>query len=266
MDKEHIKRLADNPNFIPGIHNYCDRWCERCPFTTRCMNFALSEETFPDPESRDIKNEVFWQKLAKTFHATLDLLKEMADQQGIDLESLDTERAGEEDRRREDNARDHKISRAANAYGERVNEWFDASGDLFQNKEDELNQKLRLGIPNSDAGEEAIALEDAVQVIHWYQYQIHVKLMRAIEGDLEEELEILADLPKDSDGSAKVALIGIDRSIGTWSELRKYLPEQEDKILDILVHLERLRRGVEKEFPNARAFVRPGFDEIPYDG
>lgn len=21
---------------IEGIHNYCNRWCERCPFTTRC--------------------------------------------------------------------------------------------------------------------------------------------------------------------------------------------------------------------------------------
>ena len=39
LDKEDVKRLAKNPNFISGIHNYCDRWCERCPFTARCMNF-----------------------------------------------------------------------------------------------------------------------------------------------------------------------------------------------------------------------------------
>jgi hypothetical protein len=31
--------------------------------------------------------------------------------------------------------------------------------------------------------------------------------------------------------------------------------------LELLVHLDRLRRAAEQEFPQARAFVRPGFDE-----
>ena len=26
--------------FIVGIFNYCDRWCERCPLTSRCLVFA----------------------------------------------------------------------------------------------------------------------------------------------------------------------------------------------------------------------------------
>lgn len=50
MDKEQMKKLAENPKFISGIYNYCDRWCERCPFTSRCMNFALDEEQFGDSE------------------------------------------------------------------------------------------------------------------------------------------------------------------------------------------------------------------------
>ena len=41
MDKDWIKGMAKNPDFIPGIYNYCDRWCERCAFTARCMNFAM---------------------------------------------------------------------------------------------------------------------------------------------------------------------------------------------------------------------------------
>lgn len=67
---------------------------------------------------------------------------------------------------------------------------------------------------------------------------------------------------KDSDGSAKVALIGIDEGVAAWATLHKHFPEEEDSILKLLVHLERLRRHSEKEFPNARAFVRPGFDTI----
>ncbi len=31
----------DEHGFIPGIHNYCDRWCERCPFSSRCRAFAI---------------------------------------------------------------------------------------------------------------------------------------------------------------------------------------------------------------------------------
>ena len=68
-------------------------------------------------------------------------------------------------------------------------------------------------------------------------------------------------LPKDSDGSAKVALIGIDRSISAWGIMLRYFPACEDELLKILVVLEKLRKKVEKEFPDARSFFRPGFDE-----
>jgi hypothetical protein len=84
--------------------------------------------------------------------------------------------------------------------------------------------------------------------------------MRAIEADLRKRPEILDGLLRDSDGSAKVALIAIDRSIAAWGAMRNHFPEQEDTILDLLVHLDRLRRKIEKTFPDARAFVRPGFD------
>jgi hypothetical protein len=60
MKKEDIKKLARNNKFIPGICNYCDRWCERCLFTSLCMNFARSREYATDPEASDITNEKFW--------------------------------------------------------------------------------------------------------------------------------------------------------------------------------------------------------------
>ena len=35
--------------FILGIYNYCDGWCERCPFTNRCRVFAdLAEIEFEE--------------------------------------------------------------------------------------------------------------------------------------------------------------------------------------------------------------------------
>jgi hypothetical protein len=101
-----------------------------------------------------------------------------------------------------------------------------------------------------------------VDVIRWYQHQIYVKIQRAIHGSQDEEFEIQNGFPKDSDGSTKVALIGMDRSISAWGKMMKFFPDQKDNILDVINHLDRLCRRTEKKFPDARSFVRPGFDEI----
>ena len=39
---ERMKQLAANPDFISGIYNYYDQWCERCPMTSRCSVYAMS--------------------------------------------------------------------------------------------------------------------------------------------------------------------------------------------------------------------------------
>jgi hypothetical protein len=262
MDKEKIKKLAQNTQFITGIYNYCDRWCERCPFTSRCLNFALGDEQFADPESRDITNKLFWQKLAETFQVTLDLLKEAAEREGIDLDSLDIQELAEEEMFNEEVAKNHECCRAAKEYGEMVDNWFDLAGDLFGQKKDELYPNVLPEMPNVSPVGEGASLEEAVQVVRWYQHQIYVKLMRAIRGHLEEKPKILDEFANDSDGSAKVALIAIDRSIAAWGEIRNHYPLRDHDILDLLVHLDRLRRRVEKVFPGARGFIRPGFDKV----
>ena len=79
-----------------------------------------------------------------------------------------------------------------------------------------------------------------------------------------EELEKDAEqkkYPKDSDGSAKIALIAMDRSISAWAGLREALGDEADGILDLLASLTKLRSAAEGVFPKARAFVRPGFDQ-----
>lgn len=266
MDKEKIKELAADPRFISGIYNYCDRWCERCPLTSRCLNYALSEEQFADPETRDIKNEAFWEKLAETFQVTLDLVKEAAEREGIDLESLDIEEAAEEERLKDEVAKNHEPCRAAKAYVDMVDDWFQSARELFGQGEDEVDSEVRVDLSDVRPDQEESALGDALEVIRWYQHQIYVKLMRAVRGELDEREEILEEFPKDSDGSAKVALIGIDRSIAAWGEVGSHLPMLKNDILNILVHLDRLRRNVEKAFPDARTFIRPGFDKIDLNG
>src|SRR5205085_1111029 len=71
--------------------------------------------------------------------------------------------------------------------------------------------------------------DDAVEIIGWYHMFIHVKLCRALHGLADDEdFEQLLDqdgkpFPKDSDGSAKIAIIGIERSFAAWSIIRDHV-------------------------------------------
>ena len=111
-------------------------------------------------------------------------------------------------------------------------------------------------------------VEEAREIIHWYQYQIAVKLMRALssrsnETELpDEDVDVEA---RDSDGSAKVALIGIGRSISAWRLMQMALTERSDSIVPLILDLEKLRQRTELKFPKARDFIRPGFDEVVGD-
>ena len=248
MDKDRLKELAKENRIIPGIYNYCDRWCERCPQASHCLNFASSEEEFADPETRDIENEAFWVKLSEVFRDTLELLKESAKEHGIDLETLDTGQFRKESDRKDSAAENHEICHAAKVYSGIVQDWFASSANLFS------------ASPALDEGE--ASLEEALEVIRWYQHFIYVKLMRAVRGELEEKEEELEEFPRDSEGSAKVALIAIDRSIGAWGTVYAHDPLKNENILRFIAYLDRLREEVEKTFPGARSFTRPGFETI----
>ena len=73
----------------------------------------------------------------------------------------------------------------------------------------------------------------------------------------EEELN---DSQSDANGSIKVALIAVERSVMAWTNLMT--TENSATIKPLLVLLETIRRKAEEKFPNARDFIRPGFDEL----
>lgn len=269
LDKEKISEMDDQSNnqpeqdskHIPGIYNYCDRWCERCAFTSRCLNFEMSAEKFGDSDSLDIKNAAFWNKLSEVFQETLTMLKEMAAEQGIDLDSIRIE-AHERERRKFDENVVHIITHMAKTYADMVDDCFGAYVEVSEIVEDEAHPGSGSQLAQSSHGKETIALEESLEVIQWYQHQIYVKIRRALSSaQTENSIEELDEFPKDSDGSAKVALIGIDRSISAWGNVLKYFPDLKEKILEIVAHLKSLVYRVEQKFPDARAFVRPGFDE-----
>jgi hypothetical protein len=244
MRRRTLTDLANNPDLISGIYNYCDRWCERCPLTSRCLVYATEQEDDYSFPGNDLRNEAFWQKLSVVFQETREMIVEWAKDAGVDLNGSKDEDESRQHRKRQlvDN---HPLTKAGKKYANAASDWFR-----------ELDQM-------SEVPENFEQLEDAREVVQWYQYQIAVRTMRALSGrkeELEEDPEII-EFPKDSDGSAKVALIGIDRSIAAWRLMQLSLPERAASIVPLILQLERLRNRVDKAFPEARDFVRPGFDE-----
>jgi hypothetical protein len=255
MRRRSLTELASNPDLISGIYNYCDRWCERCPLTSRCLVFATEQvDHNGSAQSHDLNNEAFWHKLNAILIETQDLVGAWARDAGLDFTHVVEDEVKPRKRKRQlvDN---HSLARAGKKYANAASDWFR-----------EFDQTVEISdLRASDADREQLEqLEDAREVIQWYQYQIAVKTMRALscrDDGWEDEPE-MTDFPKDSDGSAKVALIGIDRSMAAWRLMQLSLPERADSIVPLMLQLERLRQRVEKHFPEAREFVRPGFDEV----
>jgi len=248
-----ISELAKNPNLISGIYNYCDRWCERCPFTARCLVYATEEDPDNDPATRDISNAAFWQKLAAIFQETKEMIPEWVGENGVDLSPSALAEAKEQKDRQRGHARTHPLARAAEEYARVVSQWFEKEFPQMEVFSDAAEADKTIGL-DEDA-------QDYVEVIRWYQYFIAAKTIRGILSRVDEDKYLADEDPRDSDGSMKAALIAIDRSLSAWKLMGELRRENSESINKLLLDLEKLRLGAEIEFPRARDFIRPGFDE-----
>lgn len=72
----YVDRHAD-PKLIPGIHNYCHRWCERCPFTERCAVFRDIRAYETQHPEAGILDQVH-----DAFQKTFEMLKAKCEEDG----------------------------------------------------------------------------------------------------------------------------------------------------------------------------------------
>jgi len=258
--RNHLKDLASNPKFISGIYNYCDRWCERCAFTSRCLVYATLEADGTNEElaDHDLQSAAFWEKLADVFEETRVMIMEWADEQGVDLSSVQINLSLEDREERLADAKYNGIVVAARKYA------FDTLNFFGQPNTPRAHNYAARTV--ADERE----LSSAIDVIQHYQFFITAKIFRALlargidvesdefAGNSEDMFD--AAVGSDADGSAKIALIAIDRSQAAWHILREYLPPEAETIRSFIVELEQLKQAVEETFTNARDFIRPGFD------
>lgn len=251
-----------NNEKIPLIHNYCDRWCERCTFTSRCAIYE-DESDIPE-EERDANNQAFWKKLEENFAKAREILQKAAAEAGFNLEPTSEEL--EEAEEREDAMRlqisQHPISVLTLEYAKVARAWLKTQPGMLDRLED-LKQELILGVESEQGAKQQTAtIRESLSVIQWYLHFIHVKFTRALMSRMQDDyIEGREDYDYDSNGSAKIALIAIERSMQAWSELFSILPREEDHFLKVLSMLDNVKTRALNEFPEAMAFVRPGFDD-----
>lgn len=247
---DRIRRIVKNPDFIPGVYNYCDRWCSRCRVQKRCSVYAMESEERRAPSVAE--DDGFAAPLEESLTAAASLLRELAAEAGLDLDAAVSESEREDLDRRDRQAENHLLVCTAHKYTEAVHQWLSERG-VWEGTEEEAGHEMEPSDPLQPG-------EDLRVILHFHTL-VGSKIFRAVHGLLEEGPEGPDAGWSDADGSAKVALIGVDRSAAAWSRLLDAFPEDKHSIRDFLFQLERIRRAAEWTFPRARGFVRPGFDE-----
>jgi len=140
--------------------------------------------------------------------------------------------------------------KTAKSYGLRLLKWLEKNDELFGQKTEILK------ITNK---EQVVTFQDAIDVIQWYSLFIAVKIHRATLEPYDFDDEATDNY--DKNGSAKIAMIAISRSLEALAFLYNHLHELEDEVLGFLADLSKVQRLMKKRFPDAMNFKRPGFDD-----
>lgn len=226
--------------YIDFISTYCDSWCERCTFTERCSHFALTSALVMCDSDRHAAIELaigparvpgaepqkaLADRMADAFGDYEEPTQKQLDEIGRELDERDAR------------TRRHPLSESSHDYSVGAHRWLD-------------------GLPRP-----TIARSDALAVVQWDMFLIHVKTARALNG--RDEYPGGAPFERgavqsDWNGSAKVALISMERSERAWREIAAGLHDEGATAL--ADSLAALCSAMKEEFPRAMEFRRPGFD------
>ncbi|HYT68397.1 MAG TPA: hypothetical protein VEL51_18370 [Vicinamibacterales bacterium] len=230
--------------YIDFISAYCDSWCERCAFTQRCSHFAVTSAlAMCDGDAEAAFELALGAPRVPGRESQKHLQERMAEAVGdVDVSEKELQEIGRELDEREQRVRRHAAAEASLDYGVAAHRWLERHDRC--------------------AGNPDPAVHEAIDVIGWDSYLIHVKIMRALNG--RDEYPNGAPFEKnatqsDWNGSAKVALLSVERSERAW---RVVAAATGDEAAGVLADsLKRLAQETMKQFPRAMEFRRPGFDD-----
>lgn len=237
MPDQRLLALATDPTLVPGIYNGCDQWCQYCPATGRCLAFRSRPESGGGAPFDNVEEKLL---------ESMRYLKACHEAEGL--------QPPEDLVRILDGRRPHATQcTPIEDPLERMGRHYAVLATAFLATSDETIPSGPL--PTRTHG------PTPFEVFLFYHVLIAIKIYRAISSGREAGRTGSPQARWDADVSAKVALIGVDRSDEALQVMA--LDDDDPRIEHMRRHLARLRRETEERFPGARAIVRPGLDDGP---
>jgi hypothetical protein len=236
---------SDDQGFILGVYNYCDRWCERCPFASRCRVYAMEMTYRIDGLDGELA------RAAESLPA--DPAEEW---EGEDFLAETEDVLSEEEPEQEMLARE-----VAHAIAE-VHPLTDGADRLAG-----LAKPLiaAAGARVTAGGHGTEAFRHLFEVLAHYQYFVAVKVRRALLG--RDSPPILDDdgrpFPSDADGTARIAYLTCAAAREAAQHLATLDPELTSLAAPFTQAADRVLGLIDEAFPGHRTFCRPGFDDLP---
>jgi len=223
----HVAQTPLDPAFVPGISQHCDQWCSYCAMTAHCLAYCRSTE----------RREQQGPEAFKNFDDVIEFTREIAAAEGRTTPELDALLSPDPTVRDSVPDVDDPLDDLAARYA------FEAARFL----------ERRSWMPPVRPTPQPSSLD----VVAWYHVLIHLRLGRAVASAILAARG-RADRIVDANGCAKMVLVGIDRSRAALRRLRGH--RDDARVVSLLETLEELAPAVERRFPSARDFIRPGLD------
>lgn len=222
--------------FILGVYNYCDRWCERCPFTGRCRVFADQVEREFEEDHGPLTEPMYERQAAQL----AGMAERWEKRFGIDLAKIEEEAlkdcADDEEYELPEVRLEHlELNERALDYAARLMQWLDGRSS------------------DNDA------VRDALEVLRHFSIFVPSKIRRALTGLADRQVPDPEEY--DSNGSAKAALVGLDRMQAAWRVIVDARHVDAGSATVLIDETNWLIAQTERHLPKARAFIRPAFDE-----
>ena len=209
--------------FIVDVSSFCDRWCARCTLKARCELFVKNN---CDGEST-------------TADSRLSLLEQVEIMHGFA-------------------ARAHRAQAPSSDTACRLPPdlepaSMDPSPEVVKNSK-ALHRKRQRARLSANA-----AVRLAVETIDHFTLFVPVKALMCL-GTVARDGA--GSQQSNANGWGKAALLGLERMRAAWQLLVDTRHCSEADVAPFLSEIGRMQRNLDRAVPDARAFVRPGFDEM----
>ncbi len=207
--------------YEPSPFNYCDYRCERCDERENCRVYKENQERVLEHYLRGedpYDSEIFLSDLKEIFAKTKEMIKDMAEKQGIVIEETPEKEVPEV------NPEEYVIYRLAHEYYQQANSF------IKQLEKEVLPETVK---------------EDYSDLV-WYHTLIAAKSGRLVSGFIDDFFD--EEIQKiEEEGTLKVINKGIRLSKNALQNMLNELPAHLYTIADLMDLLKRLERQVETD-------------------